>query len=137
MGRAHDPVVVDADVDEQLVEFHVLLRVRVDKIVELQAGDGQHGLAVELCVVEAVEEMDAAGPGSGKADAEPAGPFGIGAGHEGGRLLVADLHEPDLVLLRPECLHDAVDTVSGHSEDGIDAPINQRIHENVRRGRSH
>ena len=42
MRRAHDPRVVDGDVHEKLVELHVLLRVGVEQIVELQAGDGEH-----------------------------------------------------------------------------------------------
>ena len=75
-----------------------------EQVVELQAGDGEHRLAVELGVVEAVEQVDAAGPGGGEADAELAGPFGIGAGHEGRRFLVPHLDEADLVLARAQRL---------------------------------
>ena len=70
-------VVVDAHVHEKLVELDVLLRVRVDQVVELKAGDRQHRLAVELGVVEAVEQMNAARAGGGQADAELAGVFGV------------------------------------------------------------
>ena len=42
--RAHDPRVVDRDIHEQLVELDILLGVRVHQVVELHAGDRQHGL---------------------------------------------------------------------------------------------
>ena len=59
-------------------------------------GDGQHRLAVELGVVQAVEQMNAARAGSRQADAELAGVLGIGAGHERRRFFVAHLDEADL-----------------------------------------
>ena len=37
MGRPHDPRVVDGDVHENLVEFHILLSMRVEQIVILHA----------------------------------------------------------------------------------------------------
>ena len=86
MGRAHDARVVDGDVHEQLVELDVLLGEGVDQVVVLQPGDRQHRLAVELGVVEAVQQMDAAGARGREADAEPAGELGVGAGREGRRL---------------------------------------------------
>jgi hypothetical protein len=53
---------------------------------------------VELGVVEPVEQVDRAGTGGGQADADLAGDLGVGAGGEGGDLLVADLDELELVL---------------------------------------
>ena len=76
------------------------------------AGDGQHRLAVALGVVEAVEQMYSAGPRSGHADAEPVGEFGITAGRKGGRLLVADLNKPQLVLIVAEGFKDSVNAIS-------------------------
>ena len=80
------------------------------------------GWLIELGVVEAVEEVNPAGAGGGDADAEPAGPLGIGAGREGGGFLVPDLDEADLVLPRAERLEDAVDSVAGESEDDCRPP---------------
>ena len=98
VGRPHDALVVDGHVHEQLVEVHVLLVVRADQVVEGVPGDRQHRLAVALGVVQAVEQVDAAGAGGRQADAEPAGVLGVAAGGEGGRLLVPHLDELDLVL---------------------------------------
>ena len=86
-------------------------------------GDGQHRLAVQLGVVEAVEQVDAARAGGGQADAQPAGVLGVAAGHERRRLLVAHLDEADRVLALAQRLHDAVDAVAGQAEDDLHAPV--------------
>ena len=52
--RAHAARVVYADVLEQLVELHVLLRARVCEIVKLHARDGEHRLPVQFGVVKAI-----------------------------------------------------------------------------------
>jgi hypothetical protein len=93
----------------------------------LHAGDGQHRGMVELGVVQAVEQVQAAGPGGGQADPDPAGRLGVAGGHERGRLLVVDEHEPDLVLVAPQPLHDPVDPVPGQPEDGVHAPLGQPL----------
>ena len=103
----------------------------------MHAGDRQHRLAVQLGVVEAVQQMNAAGAGGGQADAEPAGVLGVGAGHEGRGLLVPHLDEADLVLARAQRLHDAVDAVAGKSEDHVDAPVQNGFDENVAAGVCH
>ena len=64
---AHDALVEDGDVHEELVELDVLLGEGADQVVIVHAGDREHGLAVELGVVEAVEEVDPAGAGGGEA----------------------------------------------------------------------
>src|SRR5205814_3193160 len=102
MRRAHDARVVDAGIDEGLVELDVLLREGVDEIVKLQAGDRQHRGAVELRVIEPVEQMNAARPRGREANAEPSGVFGVAAGHERRGLLMANLDEADLVLPRAQ-----------------------------------
>src|SRR6185437_9249932 len=100
-----------------------------------QARDGEHGLAVELGVVEAVEQVDAAGARGGEADAEPAGPLRIGAGVECGSFLVADLDEANLVLVGAQRLDDAVDAVTWNAEHRVDAPVDQGFDEHVAGGR--
>ena len=47
MGRAHDPLVVDGYVLEELVELHILLLVGSDEVVKRQPGDRENRLAVE------------------------------------------------------------------------------------------
>jgi len=135
VGRAHDARIVDTDVHVELVELDVLLRVGLDQVVKLQARDGEHGLAVELGVVEAVEQVDAAGARGGEADAEPAGPLRIGAGVECGSFLVADLDEANLVLVGAQRLDDAVDAVTWNAEHRVDAPVDQGFDEHVAGGR--
>jgi hypothetical protein len=44
---------------------------------------------------------------------------------------VPDLNESDLVLPRPERLHDAVDAIAWQSEDDLDAPLVKGVDENV------
>ena len=137
VGRPHDPLVVGGDVHEQLVEVDVLLVVRADQVVEGVAGDRQHRLAVALGVVEAVEQVDAARPGRGQADAQPAGVLGVAAGGERGGLLVPHLDEADLVLVRAQRLEDAVDAVAGEAEDRVHAPVDQPLDQQIGDGLRH
>src|SRR5579871_261380 len=123
MLGAHNPRVISRHVDEQLVQFHVLLGMRAKQVVMMQPGNGKDRCAIELGIIETVEQMNAARTGSGEAYAEPAGKLGIGARHERCTLFVATLHEPDLFLSNPESLHDAVYAVAGEAENRIDAPI--------------
>src|SRR5262249_43188533 len=52
-------------------------------------------------------------------------------------LLVADLDEPDLVLILAQGLEDAVDPVAGQAEDGIHAPGQQLLDDHVARRLGH
>src|SRR5262245_35289985 len=47
------------------------------------------------------------------------------------------LNEGDVVLMSPERLEDAVDAVSRKAEDGVDAPCDEALDEQIRRGGSH
>ena len=125
VGRAHDALVEDGDVHEELVERDVLLRIGADQVVKLQAGDRQHRLAVELGVVESVQQMNAARTRGRQANAELAGELRISAGHEGGGFFVAHLNEADLVLVRAQRLHDSVDAIAGKPENDFHAPVDQ------------
>ncbi len=64
-----------------------------------------------------------------KADAKPAGVFGVAAGGEGRGLFVPHLDEADLLLVGSQGLEDSIDPVAGESEDRIDAPFNQAFHQ--------
>ena len=55
--------------------------------------------------IQAIEEVDPSGAGSGKANTQPSGELRVSAGHEGGRLLMTDVYEPDFVLGLAERLH--------------------------------
>ena len=125
--RAHDAGIVDADIHVQFVELDVLLRVGMQEVVELEPGDGEHRLPVELGVVEAVEQMDAARTGRCQTDTELSRPLGIGAGVERRSLLVTDLNEANLVLARAQRLDNAVNAVPWDAEDRIDVPADQGL----------
>src|SRR5579883_451948 len=134
VARAHYARVVDADIHEELVELHVLLRERLEQVVELETGDRQDRLTVELGVIEPIEEVNAAGSGGGDADAQPTGPFGVGASVERRRFLMPNLNEPDSILVGAQRLNHAVDAVTRKAENRIDAPIDQRLNKSNRCG---
>jgi len=69
---AHAARVINTHIHEKLVELHILLAPRFRQIVELHAGYGQHWLPVQFGVVEAVQQVDAAGARSGQTAAQPA-----------------------------------------------------------------
>ncbi len=92
---------------------------------------GQHRLAIHLGVVEAIEEMNRTGAGGGDTAAEPAGVLRVRARHEGGGFLVPHLHESHLLLMNPERLHQAVNTVTGEAKDRINPPIVDRLNEDI------
>ena len=95
--------------------------------MHLLADDGEDGGVVHFGVVEAVEEMDCAGAAGGEADADFAGEFGVGAGHEGGHFLVADLDEAWIIFGALESAHDSVDAIAGIAVDAVDAPAFESI----------
>src|SRR5690606_24437546 len=94
-------------------------------------------LVVELGVVEAVEQVDGAGPRGGEADARPAGELRVRGGGERGQLLVAGLDEPDLVARVVEAAEDAVDAVARVAVDPVDAPFVQAVQDEGSDGLGH
>ncbi len=131
VGAAHDALVVDGDILVELVEGDILLGEGADEVGVLHAGDGEDGLAVHFGVVEAVEQMNAAGAGGGDADADAAGEFGIGAGGKGGGFLVAHVDEADAVFVLAEGFKDAIDAVAGNAEDRVHTPGNEAFDQHV------
>ena len=88
------------DVLEQARQIDFLLIVAADRVARLLAGDGEHRHVVEPRVVEAGDQMRCARPRGRDADAELAGEFGVGRGHEGRHFLVSRLDELDLARRR-------------------------------------
>ena len=70
LRRVVDHLVVLGDVGVQLVEVDLLLVAGAEHGCHLHAGDGEDRHVIELGVVQAVEQVDAARPGGGQADAD-------------------------------------------------------------------
>src|SRR5207248_6598454 len=79
VGGAHDAFVEDGDIHKKLVEGDILLGEGADEVVILQSGNGQHRRLVELGVVKAIEQVNAARAGGGQANSEFAGQLGVSA----------------------------------------------------------
>jgi hypothetical protein len=59
------------------------------------------------------------------------------AGHEGGQLLVAHLHEVDVGGAAAEGAHEAVDAVARVAEDAAHAPLRQALEHEIADGVCH
>jgi hypothetical protein len=132
--RAHHTRIVHAHIGEQLIELNVLLRERVEKIVELQASYGEHRLSIKLGIIEAVEKVNTAGSRRRQANTKTARPLGVGARTECSRLLVANLNEADIVFAQSERFDNAVDAVARQTKDSIHVPTDQSFNENIGSG---
>src|SRR5919197_2256839 len=73
----------------------------------------------------------------GQTHTEAPSEFGVAAGHERRGFFVTDLDEADLILTLPERLHDPIDPITRQAKDGIDAPVMDRIDEEVSSGLRH
>ena len=86
---------------------------------------------VEFGVVETVQEVDRARPGSREADADLAGPFRVRAGHERRLLFVPHLHELECILVPLERADDGIDAVPRVAVDAFDAVLGETLEEEV------
>jgi len=67
----------------------------------------------------------------GKAHPELAGVLGIAAGHERRGLLMADLDKANLLLVRSQGFHNAVNAVTRQTEYHVHSPIDQSLNQHV------
>src|SRR5262245_4119640 len=81
--------------------------------------------------------MNSAGARRCDTNAELAGVFGVAGGHERCCFFMADLNEAYFVGALAQRLYDAVDAVTGHSEHHINAPVMDRIDQNIGRSSFH
>jgi hypothetical protein len=93
------------------------------------SGDREHGLPVAFCIVKAIEEVDATGPRSCNANPQFTGKFRVTTGSEGGGLFVPNLDESYFFLIGPQGFEDAIHTIAGYTEYGVDAPCDQSLYE--------
>ena len=99
--------------------------------MKMVAGDGENRLPVQLRVIQPVQKMDPSRPGRGQAHAQLACIFRVSACHECSRFLMSDLDETDFVFALPERLHNSVNAVPRQTEDDLDAPVPNRIEQDV------
>ena len=150
LGDAHRPVDQmprllghRADLDElrdvlhQRGEVDFLLVMAAQRGARLLAHDRHHRLAVELGVVQSVQQMDGARPGGRQAHADLAGEPGVAAGHEGCFLLVADLHEVERVLHAAQRRQQAVDAIARIAEQAAHAPLAEPLEDEIADGLGH
>ena len=100
LAGAHELLVEDGDILEQRKQIDLLLVMHAKEVMIGLAGDGEHGCAVELRVVQPVEQMNRAGSRRRQTHSESASELCVAARHECSRLLVPDLDEADLLLPR-------------------------------------
>jgi hypothetical protein len=105
--------------------------VRADGTPRRLPDEGDDRLMIELRVIEAVQQMNGAGPGGRQADADLAGDPGVAAGHEGSLFLMANLDELEPGGGATQRRHDAADPVAGISEDAPHAPLLRPVQEEI------
>ena len=140
LGDAHRPVDQmprllghHADLDElrdvlhQRREVDLLLVMAAQRRARLLTHDRHHRLAVELGVVQSVQQMDGARSRGRQTHADLAGESGVAAGHEGCFLLVADLHEVERILHAAQRRQQAVDAIARIAEQASHAPLAQPL----------
>lgn len=136
-NRNVDHRVVGGDVLEHPVEVDLLLEERAQEGGALHAGDGQYRGVVELGVVQAVEQVQAARSRRRQAHPQPPSGLGVARGHERGGFLVLHEDEADPVLVAAQPLHDPVDAIAGDPEDGVDPPVDEPLNEQLGRDLLH
>src|ERR1041384_5523899 len=125
MGRPHNALVEHGDIHKKLVERNVLLRESADEIVKLKPGNGKHRLVVKFGIIESIQQVNPARPGSGEANAELAGELCITARHESSGLFMPHLDKSNLVLASAKRFHDSIDSVARKPENDFYSPVQQ------------
>ena len=83
-GTGDGHAVFAGDIFEKILKVDFLLIAASERGGGGLSDDRDDGLMVEFRVVETVEQMDCAGAAGREADADGAGEFRMGAGHECG-----------------------------------------------------
>src|SRR4051812_41196671 len=84
---------------------------------------------IELGIVKAIQQMNAAGPRRSQTDTQLASELRICAGHECGGFLVPHLNKTNFSLIDPQRLHDSVDTIARQSENKLHSPIDKPFYQ--------
>ena len=96
-----------------------LLKVSAADFLRGNVGcNGQNRHATALAIVEAVDEVQIAGPATSRADGQLSGQRGFGSGSEGSRLLMSHTHPLDAIA-HPDRVGDAVERIARHAVDAL------------------
>ncbi len=134
LGRGEGLDVLPAHVLEQGGQVDLLQVAAAQGGGDHLPDDRDHRLAVELRVVEAVEEVDRARALGRQAHADLARVLGVAGRHERRHLLVPRRDELDPVRGPVERREDRVDPVPGVAEDAGHTPVGEPSHQSVRDG---
>src|SRR4029453_19128949 len=96
-----------------------------------QASQREDGLAVNFGIIEAIQQMNAAGTRSCQTYTELASILGIATCHKGGCFFMPHLHKADRVLTYPKGLHEAVDAIAGKTKNDLHPPVTKGIDQDV------
>jgi hypothetical protein len=83
----------------------------VHQVVKLQPCDCENRLAIELGIIQSIQQMDSTGTGRGQTAAQTSGVFGVGACHKRRGLFVPDLNKSNGGLPFAKGFHDSVDAI--------------------------
>src|ERR1700761_7429715 len=81
--------------------------------------------------------MNASGTRGCDTHTEPVSELGVTAGHESSSFFMPHLDETNLVLRLAKSLHDAVNAIARKSENRIDIPIDECVHNHFCRSLRH
>ena len=107
------------------LEIDLLRKLEAELVAHDLAGDQHDRRAVAVGLVEAVDEMQAAGPAGAGAERQFAGQQRVGAGGEAAGLLVAHMDEADVAA--PDRVGDIVQRVAGHAVAAARAGLPRKV----------
>jgi hypothetical protein len=105
LGTGHF-YIVKRDVLHDSRGIDALLVAHADQVVKGDAGQGEDGRAVEVRIVEPVQEMDCARSSGSHAHSKPSSVLGDARRHESGGFLVPYTDVTDAVTPLAQCLDD-------------------------------
>jgi hypothetical protein len=103
-------------------------------VVGQHPGDRDDRRLIDPRVVQAIHQVHRAGCRRRQTGRGTARELPVGTRGQRGRLLVADVDEADLVGVRAQCFHHAVDPVARKPEHNVDPPFDQTLDQLIRGG---
>ena len=121
---------VERNVAEQQIRLGRLDEVGAVHLARHVAGQRQNRRVIAARLIEAGDEMSAAGPGRAGADPEPAGKLGLAGGGERRSLLVADADPFDIAAA--DRVGERIERVADQCENMLDSNLLEHADQDVR-----